>query len=137
MLFQLKITQTPVGTFFAIRSSNVDMSAGSTVVFNTAHYNPDGDYDPFTGIFTCPLDGTYVFHVSVTGVTPIDVCLYRGGVSEMRFRTGSTDYNNGAGMSVAHCTSGQNVYVVSESSGTVAGTYSHFSGFLLHADPLE
>eukprot|EP00918_Siedleckia_nematoides_P074144 GHVU01162011.1.p1 GENE.GHVU01162011.1~~GHVU01162011.1.p1 ORF type:complete len:165 (-),score=10.12 GHVU01162011.1:1-441(-) len=130
-------TTNPVGTFYATRSSNLVVLAGSTIPFDSVHYNPDGDYDPIMGVFICPLDGTYVVHLCIVGTASVTADVYKAGTSQLRVYSGNHNNANGSGMAVFHCTMGETVNVRSASTGTVRGEYmSTFSGFMQHADPL-
>ena len=47
------------GTSFLATFNTGTLTPGDPIVFNYAVHNTGGHYDPTTGIYTVPLDGTY------------------------------------------------------------------------------
>lgn len=131
-------TANPIGAFQTkLAGDDVVLSAGAPIIFNTVAYNPGGEYDPSIGSYTCPLNGTYVYHLTVLGVTSFAVFIMKSGVEQARFLTGNVAHQTGALGTIFHCTEGENVNVILPSGGTVrCCSYANFGGYLLHADPL-
>ncbi|CAC5379878.1 unnamed protein product [Mytilus coruscus] len=70
------ITQTPPirATAFYAHMSHNEVNAGihRTLIFDVIKTNTNNDYSPYSGIFTVPADGVYVFTLSLrieTGTT--------------------------------------------------------------------
>lgn len=60
---------TPHIVFSAmLGSSHLTVSVGQTLVFPTVLSNEGGGYDPSTGTFTAPVNGTYIFSVTLCPV---------------------------------------------------------------------
>lgn len=120
-------------------SSGGSVSAGSRLVFNTIVYNPHGNYAT-NGIYTCPLNGTYMFYVNACKYitsSAVTVALRKSNVQQMVIHTGPTGYATGGGMAIIPCTAGNTVDVISLTSGTMtAPGFNHFSGHLLHQVPV-
>lgn len=104
--------------------------------------NLQGHFSPITGIYTAPVNGTYVFsyHLSVSG-RPLKVGLYRNLFPIVR----STEANNQATASQAiilHLFTNDQVWLQVKSSVT-NGMYtdtessSTFSGYLLYPDSCD
>lgn len=62
-------TGVPRGTFSATLSIDlIGLDRNQAITFDTEVTNPQMNYDPSTGAFTCPVGGTYVFHFTVQSV---------------------------------------------------------------------
>ncbi|XP_048781202.2 uncharacterized protein LOC125683784 [Ostrea edulis] len=126
----------PVGFTVGVTSSSSSWS-GSTLVFPHVVYNGGNGYNPSTGIFTSPTDGTYVFFVNAnvydSNYLYLDIVL--NGNSKVRSMShNSANYMTGTNMAVLLLNKGDRVWV-RRHGGT--GYYSHsvpitaFTGFLL------
>ena len=49
--------------FSAWRASRDAVSSGAVIIYENVDVNVGGAYDAATGIFTCPVDGYYMFSV--------------------------------------------------------------------------
>ncbi|XP_062578297.1 collagen alpha-2(VIII) chain-like, partial [Saccostrea cucullata] len=120
---------TNVAFTAGITSSDSSWS-GSTLIFPKIIFNTGGGYNPTTGMFTGPVDGHYVFFVSVQShdTKEIRVDIVWNGESQDYYETG-------VNLVVLRLNQGDKVWV-KRSQGT--GYYSSsvpvittFSGFLL------
>ena len=50
-----------MGTSFLATFDITTLNPGNPIVFNYLVHNAGGHYDPTTGIYTVPIDGTYEF----------------------------------------------------------------------------
>lgn len=110
---------------------------GDILVFPHVITNNGNGYNPNTGKFSPPTDGTYVFFIAVNayGSKTVYLDIVHNGlriVQSMAF--GSTSHQTGTNMAILHMDKGDSVWV-SRSSGTGYYTTSvpitTFSGFLL------
>ena len=62
--YLLETVDTPVG-FTAYMDHSVHLGIDQTVVFNHVLFNDGGAYNAQTGIFSCPVDGVYLFFFEV------------------------------------------------------------------------
>lgn len=112
------------------------------VVFSEVIYNPQGSYNPTTGIFTAPVNGTYVFQFHVT----VNERILKVGIFH-NFKpviktTSSKDLGTTSHAIVLHLAMGDRVWIQVKdnfTNGMIGGdeTSSTFSGFLLHPDTCE
>ncbi|XP_062598741.1 complement C1q-like protein 2 [Saccostrea cucullata] len=121
-----------------ITSSDSSWS-GSKLVFPKIIFNTGGGYNPTTGMFTAPVDGHYVFFVSVQsyGTSYIKMEIVLNGESKVKTMAHDTNdkdyYETGVNLVVLRLNQGDKVWV-KHYLGT--GYYSNpipittFSGFL-------
>ncbi|KAK3590577.1 hypothetical protein CHS0354_039709 [Potamilus streckersoni] len=92
-----------------------------------------------TGIFTCPLSGTYFFSLSILanpGSPTYVHLIVNGQIKANSFAYGTSFSDQGSISSIVRCEAGQNVWI-----GVYGGTqiygeyYTSFSGFVLWGDP--
>lgn len=112
------------------------------VVFSQVLYNVQGSYDPSTGIYTAPINGTYVFSYHLTvHERVLKVGLFRNFLPVVKTTDpkvlGATSHSV-----VLHLARGDRVWIQvkdSVTNGMYAGTESSstFSGFLLHPDTCD
>ncbi|XP_061181413.1 uncharacterized protein LOC133189975 isoform X1 [Saccostrea echinata] len=144
-VFRLNFTNRQCGVstnvaFTAGITSSASSWTGSILVFPKIIFNTGGGYDPTTGMFTTPVDGHYVFFVSVQsyGTNEIRMDIVLNGESKVRTMAydGSDKdyYEAGVNLVVLRLNQGDKVWV-KRYTGT--GYYSlsvpvtTFSGFLL------
>ncbi|XP_052766201.1 uncharacterized protein LOC128221143 [Mya arenaria] len=123
-----------------LSAQSLALTAGKTAVFDTVHANFGNAYNPINGIFTPPLNGTYVFQFSMGNPTgkPGRLFLKKNAEFIDYVIAGHTSGWNIAGKTAfLYLEVGDIVYV--EGTGHIAGTYgvdsihSSFSGALMHA----
>lgn len=111
--------------------------AGNILVFPHVVTNNGNGYNPSTGKFTAPTDGTYVFFVTVNsnGANTVYLDIVLNGSKKVRTMSfNSANYMTGTNMAVLQLYTGNYVWV-SRYSGK--SYFSHgvpittFSGFLL------
>ena len=127
----------------------VAFSGGQKMIFYMTTYNPGGHYDPKTGVYTCPISGSYMFTFCVYAKktdgnpdTYANAILVKEGVddySEARFYSwDEQDVGSSVSNSVTiHCNTGEKVWIKSLHDGVVLYnwvTLNTFSGFLISAD---
>lgn len=133
-------TAAPIGTFYAFVSADQNSSGSGYIVrFDTVGYDAGGEYSPGTGIFLAPVSGTYVFHVNVVASGEFMVELVVTTTVKM---TARSLYGDLSGSVVVHANAGQEVFVrIPLGYGSIRNIYgagyTHFAGFLLHADPIQ
>ena len=121
------------------------VNPNSVVPFPVVVTNIGGGYDPTSGKYTCPVDGVYVFSVSVLSQhSKLGLCSLIVGWDKK-----TTAYADGRGSSFGHstnmittqCNAGQQVWCQSYHDTLHVYVYdseyrySTFSGFLLHKLP--
>ncbi|XP_070761307.1 complement C1q and tumor necrosis factor-related protein 9 [Enoplosus armatus] len=112
------------------------------VVFSHILYNIQGSYNPSTGLYTAPINGTYVFSYHLTvHERVLKVGLFHNFVPVVKTTDpkvlGTTSHSV-----ILHLTRGDRVWIQVKdlaTNGMYAGTESSstFSGFLLHPDTCD
>lgn len=132
-------TGTAVGTFYAyvLPYDTTYVVGGNTIIFDTTYYDARNDYSNTTGVFKAPLSGTYSFFVNIyhNSNTNLEVQLMVGSTIAME----TFGYYGMSGSAIVHLTMNDDVRIRTAPgySRTIHGTgWSHFSGTLLHADPV-
>ena len=64
------------GTSFLATFDINPVTPGTPIVFNDPVHNTGGHYDPTTGIYTTPIDGTYEFIVSIRSYNDITLAAW-------------------------------------------------------------
>nr|XP_034302848.1 uncharacterized protein LOC117680427 [Crassostrea gigas] len=130
------VSKTSVGFTVGVTSPSSTWS-GNILVFPHVVTNNGNGYNPNTGKFTAPTDGTYVFFVAVNtyGKNFIYLDIVLNGSNKVRTMShNSANYMTGTNMAVLQLYTGNSVWV-SRSSGqsyyTDSVPITTFSGFLL------
>lgn len=126
-----------IGFTVGVTSSSSTWS-GDILVFPHLVTNHGNGYNPSTGKFTAPKDGTYVFFVAVNsyGSQTVYLNIVHNGLNVVQSMAygSSASHQTGTNMALIHLDKGDSVWI-SHSSGTGYYTTSvpitTFSGFLL------
>ncbi|WAR19491.1 CO8A1-like protein [Mya arenaria] len=122
-----------------LSTRSLALSTVKTAVFDIVHENFGNAYNPMNGIFTPPLNGTYVFQISIGNPTgqPGRVFLKKNLESiEYVFAGYTSGWDQAGKTAFLYLEVGDIVYV--EGTGHITGTYdvesihSSFSGALMH-----
>ncbi|XP_062575100.1 uncharacterized protein LOC134237033 [Saccostrea cucullata] len=144
-VFRLNLTNRQCGVFIKVAftagiTSSDSSWSGSTLIFPKIIFNTGGGYNPTTGMFTGPVDGHYVFFVSVQSYSTkeIRVDIVWNGDSQVRtFANDNGDndyYETGVNLVVLRLNQGDKVWIKRYyGSGYVSDSIpvTTFSGFLL------
>lgn len=129
--------------FYAFMNSSVP-SPGShhTVIFGSVITNIGNPYNRYTGIFTAPIAGIYVFSYSITpdssAYIPVEIVKNNGVVGSSMTRSHGGYQHNAASTVIIQLSVGDVCFIRTSSSSTpssniYSGSYarSSFSGWLL------
>ena len=116
------------------------------IIFNYARFNPGGNYDTTTGIYTVPLDGTYAIVTNIRAQPNADffINIVVDGVHTASSRNGDGSGSGYLSTVVSiplYLTTGQQVWVKPNSLDAIYGStdagvfmYSWFAAYLISAD---
>lgn len=149
-MFQSQLTvphhDTALGSFqVAMSSASPPLGEDQVIPFDHVEYNRDGHYNPVQHFYTCPGNGTYVFHASVMQATysykSVDAYLYIN--SRVVVRTLSrnpNDWQIGSFSIVTYCAR-DDIVTLRVASNEGQGNmyldgllYTNFGGFMLNSD---
>ena len=125
-----------VGFSVNVKAKELKLGVGQTVIYDEVLTNEGNGYDDRTGVFTCPLAGTYMFVVDVlsTPATSFHIILNKTMVASLHVSSGfkSKTYLQMSRTVVLTLKKGDHVKVINNVSaykGTVFhGGYFGFSG---------
>lgn len=108
-------------------SANPTTTQSSMIKFPVAKINVGGGYDNNTGVFTCPSNGYYVFHWSVTSTDNTKRC------SSAIIKNGVEIIGNevGGNQATFHMNRNDRAWIKATSDCTIVCYHSSFSGFKL------
>lgn len=106
---------------------NPTTTQSAIIKFPVAKINVGGGYDNNTGVFTCPSDGYYVFHWSVTSTDSNKRC------SSAIIKNGAEIIGNevGGNQATFHMNRNDKAWIKATSDCTIVCYHSSFSGFKL------
>ncbi|XP_053395891.1 complement C1q tumor necrosis factor-related protein 3-like [Mercenaria mercenaria] len=116
------------------------VSSNHVVIFDEVDLNLGSAYEPRHGIFTAPVNGTYLFSMALGNPKDHAGAFFMKKNSqtiEYAIAGHTTGWNMGGVTTVAELNAGDDVWV--EGEGYISGAYSHiryhtgFSGILIHA----
>ena len=107
------------------------------IVFDNAVTNLGNAYHPFHGIFTAPVDGTYLFAVTISGIPDSNdyfAYLDVNGTAVLYFITHR--YEQSSHVAIVHLKDGNDVSVKNAKADEhiLGKAHTSFSGFLLYKD---
>ena len=123
--------------FSAYASVSRNYNTDNVLLFDSVNYNNGNHYNPETGVFVCPVDGVYLF--AMTLCAPHDEAMFAhiriSGVKMVGAY--SRDYELSSNLLVSSCNAGDEVSIVGGQNGdTLQGSdghrYSTFSGVIIH-----
>ncbi|KAL3886568.1 hypothetical protein ACJMK2_026553 [Sinanodonta woodiana] len=119
--------------------SPVSNTPGRSLQFDKVDFNEGNAYDSTTGIFTCPVSGTYFFYTNIlslfhTGGVETEIILEGQGKGRAHaFR--EDNHDQGSTAAALHCDAGQRVWVqIVAGSQSFGHTFSSFTGLLMWQD---
>lgn len=107
--------------------NNNPVATQSTIKFEVEKINIGGGYDSNTGVFTCPSDGYYVFHWSVTSTDINKRCssaIMKNGIEEIGNEVGGNQ-------ATFHMNRNDRAWIKATSNCSLVYNHSSFSGFKL------
>jgi hypothetical protein len=117
---------------------------GSVVKYDAVSHNGGQAYDVTTGLFTCPVDGLYLFLITHTnGIqsakSEVQIRTDDSASSIARARPTQYAYGSAPGVGFVNCERGQTVWAEiasRDSNSLIRGAhYSKFSGALIYQKP--
>ena len=141
MLFTDLQSQDVAIGFTAYATTNREYVRQDTVRFDRISSNLGNHYNAGTSKFTCPVNGLYVFSVSVlsgNGKNMFAEIMKEERSYAMAWGDKQDNYESGSVLAVITCSSGENVWIRCNFNGhrmygESSYGYSTFSGFLLSA----
>ena len=128
--------------FTAAATSHQEVETGERYVFANVMTTVGGGYDADSSEFICPLDGYYMFTISIRnqlGEGAWARVTVEGVQGPRAFADSRNDGEAGHATSIhfTHCTQGQKVWVENFNSPSIlyGNNYSSFSGMLVNAAP--
>ena len=111
----------------------MSVGAGTVLVFGGIISNLGNHYDPTTGIFTCPVDGLYLFATSIDlgsgDEMDMNILLESSSIGTVY----ALDWDQGSVVAIKECLQTQRVWVEVAKDGCYfqGGKYTTFSGVML------
>ena len=132
----------PVGfTVYFSADPSPDFGVHGILRFNHLVINAANGYDVITGIFTSPVSGLHVFHLtvmSVNGGRSVSFSIVKNGAAlDDAYANGGSEHNDqGASLVTVHLQRGEKVWAQQSYGATVVrgGSLTVFSGFMAQAD---
>lgn len=127
---------------FAARINQSFPDENKPVPFPEVITNRQGHFDPARGIYTAPVNGTYVFsfHLAVSN-RPLKVGIYINLYPQVRMTEGG-DMSTTSQTTIFHLSAGDRVWLqvkdpLNNGMYTDKESHSTFSGFLMHPDSCD
>lgn len=133
------MTSTSSAAFTAWLSTSTSLAPNTKIIFDNTVLNIGDHYDTTSGIFTCPVDGVYIFSLTITHdiIQPLVQMVVNDGEVETIYGIPYTfyddTYDQGSMTVLAQCQQGQQAYAKAIHGDLLGGPkYNVFSGALLH-----
>ena len=121
--------------FTACPSENLNFSPESIIQFGEALTNIGGFFNTDTGIFTCPVNGLYLFSMSIHTNYDVNInaVIYKDGIELVKIASSIAGAIHGVNSIVTECNMFQPVWVECvDIEGSIPGDRkSSFTGVLL------
>ncbi|XP_033746426.1 complement C1q-like protein 2 isoform X1 [Pecten maximus] len=133
-------TRSQVSFYARLSTSFSNVTEGEGIIFQTIITNDGLGYSGSSGIFTCPVEGMYVFSVTIVTIQNklLECSLEKNGRMVGRVYSGVEHFHNSGSMTVIlHLNAGDHVNVhvyrsFQETGAILSAIYTTFSGFLLY-----
>lgn len=132
-------TLRKVGFSVGLKSNSLTLGAGQTVKYDTVLTNDGNGYDDRTGVFTCPVAGTYMFVVDSLSYQGLWLYLKVNKKVTGKLHVSPSGYNGNPFIQISRTVivklkSGDHVKVENYASNGYIhyGMYSGFSGTMLY-----
>ncbi|XP_033746427.1 C1q-related factor-like isoform X2 [Pecten maximus] len=137
---RLSGTRSQVSFYARLSTSFSNVTEGEGIIFQTIITNDGLGYSGSSGIFTCPVEGMYVFSVTIVTIQNklLECSLEKNGRMVGRVYSGVEHFHNSGSMTVIlHLNAGDHVNVhvyrsFQETGAILSAIYTTFSGFLLY-----
>ncbi|KAL4227819.1 hypothetical protein ACF0H5_013256 [Mactra antiquata] len=126
--------------FSARVTPSTTLKPDQTLVFAEDVTNEGNAYSNITGVFTAPINGTYLFFVHILSSNRVlEMKMVKNGENAMMVYVHGSIHGEGSNMAILKLEKGDQVKVVKHQSWGSPPFYVHhkwstFSGFMLHAD---
>ncbi|XP_013383672.1 complement C1q-like protein 4 [Lingula anatina] len=140
-------TLTKVAFSAKLRHDYKNLGIGQGIIFEEVVTNVGNGFHAYTGVFSCPVGGTYFFTVNLVSSSVskdfekrTEVSLVYFGYTKMVVPViNNGDHNSGGNSVIFHCRTGGVVqllvsYADNDNDAIVSQRYSSFSGYLLFPD---
>ena len=131
-------TSTFNATAFTAWAETATFNAGEVIRFSNVITNIGDDYSNLISRYTCPIDGVYVFHVTLTTEDgePMQGDIMLDDTVLVTAQGGADHIVSGSNTAVIACNAGQQVWVEAKNDGdSMLGDndnrFNAFSGFLV------
>ncbi|KAK3590572.1 hypothetical protein CHS0354_039704 [Potamilus streckersoni] len=132
------IANKQIGFSATIVKGVVQVIQNEIIHFDTVLHNEGNGFNKQTGVFTCPLSGTYFFTISLLthpGSPAYVHLIVNGQIKANSFAYGITYSDQGSISTIVRCEAGQNVWISLFGGTQIYGEYyTSFSGFFLWGD---
>ena len=133
------VTKPTHPVFIARRSGTGWNHSSGTLAWDNQIFDQGNDYDDSNYTFTCPVDGVYVFIISVMqehGGTSGNIWLKKNGstfsTTQWLAAGGTSDWDQQDKVTVINCSADDAITSAHNSNANFhGGNYAHFSGYLI------
>lgn len=137
-----RVSKKPKAAFYVrLQTSYTDIKPEETIKYTDVITNLGGAYDSYTGIFTAPFDGHYVFYAFTLGEMNASMytALAVNGVKKMHVYSAGIYHAPGSNMALVHLRKGDRVNMMKDGGAGNKPHYLHhiwtsWTGFLLYPD---
>ena len=102
---------------FAVSFTRNDdnVAQGNKLILRKVSFNDNDNYDTASGVFTCPVQGVYLFSFFFNSQHDVSFGIYKDNVEMVRAsnadKNSANDWGSGHGLTICYCAAGSNVSV--------------------------